>query len=249
MTVPQLNAIGRNIFSLDNGLRWWDSDTGCTMVMSTPSAEPDLWSEYVCGAKRSYRKHGVEVALDLAALKSGKDTQLFFAAVDEDGRVVGGLRAKGPLEAAEESHAVVEWAGRPGLDAVRKMLTDRLPFGVVEMKAAWVTDDPTISRLLTRTIARTPFPTMAALNAQFVVATAASHVLERWRTSGGVVAKIPATPYPDDRYRTKMMWWDRSTFTNHADPVQVSKVFAEMSRLGDEFNRAGAAGLGVGSGM
>ena len=58
---------------------------------------------------------------------------------------------------------------------------------------------------------------MTLLDVQFAMATAAAYVLDRWRSSGGVVAsKIPATPYPDERYRTKMMWWDRSSFANHA---------------------------------
>jgi hypothetical protein len=58
-----------------------------------------------------------------------------------------------------------------------------------------------------------------------------------------LAAKIPATPYPDERYQTKMMWWDRRTFANHADPKQVSTFFAElqtMARL-DEVGEAAAA--------
>ena len=49
------------------------------------------------GAERSYRKHGVECALDIDALRSGADTIMFFAMIDDAGRMVGGLRAKGPL--------------------------------------------------------------------------------------------------------------------------------------------------------
>ena len=153
---------------------------------------------------------------------------------------MGGVRAKGPLDSPEESHAVVEWEDRPGLRTVRKMLTDRLPFGVVEMKTAWMSDDPGRSRGISNTLARSPFTTMALLDAQFVVATAGSHVLNRWRTSGGAVAKIPATPYPDDRYRTKMMWWDRSTFANNADAEQVSKIFNELAIVARRLDHVGA---------
>jgi hypothetical protein len=127
------------------------------------------------------------------------------------------------------------------------MLTDRLPFGVVEMKTAWMTDDANRSRSLGGTLARTPFSAMALLDAQFVVATAGSHVLNRWRTSGGVVAtKVPATPYPDDRYRTKMMWWDRSTFANNADAEQVSKIFSELAVVARQCDLTGARALGSG---
>lgn len=248
MTVPQLSAKRQTArFPLDEGISWFDSDTNCTIVVSTPAADPALWADFMDGAVRSYHKHGVERALDMDSLLDEANTQLFHAAVNEGGAVVGGLRARGPLESAEESHAVVEWADRPGLRTVRKMLTDRLPFGVIEMKTAWVSDDPNLRRSLANTLARTPFPTMALLNAQFVVATAGSHILDRWRTSGGVVAsKIPATPYPDDRYRTKMMWWDRSTFATHAEPEQVSKIFNEMAILARQLDHVGEEALGSG---
>jgi hypothetical protein len=248
MTLPALSAkhlAAKN--PLDAPISWLDADTGCTLVVSTPSADATLWADYVDGALRSYHRHGIERALDVESLLDESTTQLFHVAINEDGQVVGGIRAKGPLESADESHAIVEWEGRPGLDTVRKMLTDRLPFGVIEMKTAWMSDDAGRSRSLSNTLARTPFPTMALLDAQFVVATAGVHVLNRWRTSGGVVAaKIPATPYPDDRYRTKMMWWDRSTFTSHADPAQVSKIFSELAVLTRQLDYAGAPALGSG---
>jgi hypothetical protein len=232
MSVLQLEVTGQTVFSLDKSLRWWDPDTRCTLVVSHPRTEPDLWREYVRGAQRSYRKHRVERALDMDALRSGKDTSLFFTAVDAAGRVVGGLRTRGPYRSADESHAVVEWAGRRGLSAVRKMIADRLPFGVVEMKTAWVSDEPDRNRALTNTLARAPLHSLVLMDVQFAMATSASHVLDRWLSSGGVVAStIPATPYPDHRYRTQMMWWDKLTFAKHAQPKQVSRYFTEVTAL------------------
>ena len=248
MTVPLLSA-NRSAFTtpLDEGIRWFDSDTECTVVVSTPAADPALWVQFVEGAAHSYHKHGIERALDMDSLADGANTALFHAVVNDAGKIMAGIRAKGPLESPEESHAIVEWADRPGLSTVYKMISDRLPFGVVEMKTAWMTDDQTRSRAIGSTLARTPFPTMALLDAQFVVATAGSHVLNRWRSSGGVVAaKVPATPYPDDRYRTKMMWWDRGTFTNDAEPEQVSKIFNEMAILARQLDHVGARALGSG---
>ena len=174
----------------------------------------------------------MERALDADALRDGADTIIFAACVNDAGRVVAGLRGRGPYRSAEECHAILEWNGRPGQDAVRKMVTDRLPFGVVEMKTAWVADDPERSRALTSAISRTPLHAMPLLDIQFIVATAAEYVLKRWLSSGGQLAsKIPATPYPDHRYQTKLAWWDRSTFANHADPKQLSKFFAEQKQL------------------
>jgi hypothetical protein len=210
---------------------WWDSDAECTMVLSTPAADRRLWREYLRGAERSYRKHGVERVLDVAAIRHGDDTAMFWATVDSAGRVIGGVRAKGPLTSAEDSHAMVEWAGHHGLPAVRKMINDRVPFGVLEMKSAWTTDDRDRARRVSTMLARSGFHAMALMDVQFCMATSAPHILDRWRSSGGVVAPIAATTYPDDRYRTKMMWWDRRTFANHGEPEQVSKILRETEAM------------------
>ncbi len=215
--------------ALSDNISWWDAEADCTMVVSRPDVDRTLWEEYLRGAEQSYRRHGVERAIDVAAIADGKDTAMFWVTLDSSGRVIGGLRAKGPLMSADDSHATVEWSGQPGLPAVRKMIEDRIPFGVLEMKAAWIADDREIARRLSRALARSGFHAMALMGIQFCMATSAPYILDSWRTSGGVVAPIAATPYPDERYRTKMMWWDQRTFANHAEPHQVSKIFQEMT--------------------
>jgi hypothetical protein len=38
------------------------------------------------------------------------------------------------------------------------------------------------------------------------------------------------------------MWWDRSTFANHAEPMQLSKILREMrnlAALSDDFSDFG----------
>jgi hypothetical protein len=239
MSVSTLDASDAAPLCLDGGIEWWDPDTECTLVAAEPTTEPQLWVEYVRGAQESYRKHGVERALDLASLRNPSETSLFLAALDESGRMVAGVRAKGPYLAADESHAVVEWAGQPGLATVRKLIGDRIPFGVVEIKTAWVSDDPERNRSLTNALARFPLHSAMLLDAKFALATSGDHVLARWRTTGGLVAsQVPATPYPDERYQTKMMWWDRSTFSLHAEPRQNSRIAAEYRLLARRLDRA-----------
>ncbi|MGK2867814.1 MAG: hypothetical protein ACSLFA_14425 [Mycobacterium sp.] len=216
--------------------QWWDRDTDCTLVVSTPWAEPELWGDFIEGALRSYRKHGVERAIDPSTLADPAATSLFLAAIDDTGRVIGGVRAQGPYRDPEESHAMVEWADQPALPLVRKMIDDRIPFGVVEIKTAWTDDDHPSgrqrTRALTPVLARMPLHATLVLGAKFAMATAAAHVLDRWRSSGGVVAtRIPATPYPDERYETKMMWWDQAEFTRTADPQQIIATRAEARVL------------------
>jgi hypothetical protein len=212
-------------------MSWWDSDAECTVAIAKPSDDDDLWQQYLAGADRSYRSHGIGVAIDVDAIRRSRDTTLFWTMLDAAGTVIGGIRAIGPLTSPDETHAVIEWAEQPSLPMVRKMLADRLPFGVVEMKTAWVTDNPDRSRRMTASLARAGCHVLAALGVQFCMATCAHHVLARWRSSGGVVAPIPPTPYPDDRYRTKMMWWDRQTVASRAAPSQTAKIVAEMANI------------------
>lgn len=248
MTSPQLRVDSSPAASLQRTPSYWDPETECTIAYAQPAAEPELWRGFVEGATRSYSRHGVAKALDMDALHSGADTVMFVACVNDAGRVVGGLRMKGPYRSAEESHALLEWEGQRGYDAVRKMITDRLPFGVAEIKTAWVSDDPDRSRQLTTTISRTALHAMGLLDVQFMFATAASYVLKKWLSSGGVLAtKIPPTPYPDERYDTRLAWWDRSTFSKHAEPKQLSTYFAEQQRMMPRADLA--AGLRPASGM
>jgi hypothetical protein len=130
-------------------MSWWDSDAECTVAIARPS-DDDLWQRYLAGAERSYRSHGIGAALDVDAIRRSRDTTLFWTMLDATGTVVGGIRAIGPLTSPDETHAVTEWAGQPSHPTVRKMIADRLPFGVVEMKSAWVTADPDRSRSMPR---------------------------------------------------------------------------------------------------
>jgi hypothetical protein len=212
-------------------MSWWDSDAECTVRIARPVDDDALWREYLAGAERSYRRQGVSAAIDVAAIRRSGDTTLFWTLIDARGKVLGGVRAIGPLTSPDDSHAVAEWAGRPGLPQVRKMIADRLPFGVAEMKSAWVTDDRDRSRALAASLARTGCHVIAVLGVQFCMATGAQHVLRRWQSSGGVVAPIRPTPYPDERFRTKVIWWDRLTVAGVAAPNQSAKIVAEMADI------------------
>ncbi|GAA4820307.1 hypothetical protein [Tomitella cavernea] len=150
-----------------------DEEGGCTVVAAAPSAEPGLWHAYLSGARESYRRFGVERALGLDGMRDGRTTAVFFVAVDPSGTVVGGVRAVGPFRRAEDSHALVEWAGQSGLDEVRAMISARLPGGVAEMKGAWAGRGA--GRVAT-TLARVAVHTMDLLGVRFVMATSAAYV-------------------------------------------------------------------------
>ena len=179
----------------------------------------------MAGAFRSYRKHGVECALDIDPMRSGSDTAMFFAVLDEAGRILAGLRAKGPLRSAEDSHALVEWAGQPSQRAVRNMINDRVPFGVLEMKSGWVADDADRAIGPDNPAGPQRFPHDGLIDVQFCMATAAAYVLNRWRSSGGVVAgnsrdALPrrALPDQDDLVGSARFRQSRRTGSGRQDP-------------------------------
>ncbi|MDT5181662.1 MAG: hypothetical protein QOJ95_5860 [Mycobacterium sp.] len=212
-------------------ISWWDPASECTVTIADPKTAPGLFADYHRGAVASYSRFGVADAIDGDVARCADDTALFWTMTDDDGRVIGGIRTKGRLSTPDDSHAVVEWAGRPGEHAVRTMIADRIPSGVIEMKAAWSSGNGTRHPKRANLLARSGFHLMALLGVDFFMATSAAHTLEQWRSGGGVVAPIPATPYPDERYQTKMMWWDRRTFTVHGEPAQVASIIVEMAQV------------------
>lgn len=209
-----------------------DSASETRLVMSTPAMDPALWLEYLGGAERTYARHGVEIALDVDSVADGLDTAVFYAAVDADGRVVAGVRGQGPYLGSAQSHALVEWEGNAARADVAAMIDSRIADGVVEMKSAWV--DPAAERpaALSALLSRTALPTMMFTGARYVLATAADHVLRRWESGGGRVAEnIAPAAYPDERYRTRMMWWDRFTIADDVAPEVWSEIMREAMIL------------------
>jgi hypothetical protein len=214
---------------------YWDPKSGCRFVAATPAARPDLWVAYLAGAVTNYRRHGVEKVVEYDHIRDGESTSLFFAALDGSNRVVAGMRAQGPYVTAEQSHAMIEWTGHEGQRDVRKLISDRIPFGAVEMKTGWVSDSAPRRRELTNALARLFVHSMTILYAQFAFGTVATHAVARWKTTGGIVADgLTPVPYPDDRYLTTMMWWDRASFADHADPAQLPRILAESAQLTDD---------------
>ena len=70
------------------------------------------------------------------------------------------------------------------------MINDRVPFGILEMKSAWVTDDRERNRSLTKALARSGFHAMALMDIQFCMATAGP---TSWTAGGLRVAWSPTT--------------------------------------------------------
>jgi hypothetical protein len=208
------------------------ADGGHSFLFAEPSLQPALWVSYLDGARRSYRQHGVESAVEYDDVKDGRSTALFAVALDDRGQVVGGLRVQRPLTSPEQAHAASEWAGRPGTAEMFSQIALRLPFGVVEVKAVWVDDSTDHRAALIAALARAFVHAMDLMQVRYALCTAAHHAAKRWQTSGGVVAtEVDPVPYPDARYRTRLMWWDREQLGELITAEQRAALAAESDQL------------------
>jgi hypothetical protein len=210
----------------------FDPVSGRLLVLARPTAQPDLWAAYLGGARQSYRLHGVESAVDYDRIRDGLSTSLFVAAVAHDGRVVGGLRVQGPYTHVEQTYALQEWAGRAGTTELRRQVGRRLRAGVIEVKAVWVDRDANRHDALTAVLARMFVHLLTLMDVRYALCTAAEHAVPRWQSSGGVVStQVPAVAYPDERYRTLLMWWDRHNAFQRMAGRQAGAVVRESAQL------------------
>ncbi|WP_157647243.1 hypothetical protein [Actinomycetospora chiangmaiensis] len=184
-------------------LRYGIRGTEHTMTVSTPVARPDLWESYVAGALEVYSSHGVAPALEL----DPDLTSLMFVAHDRHGRVRGGMRSQGPLDHPAEAQALAVWENDATL---RRWLRARLADGLVESKGLWVAPGFEGRRDVVNAFGRAPVYASTILGARHGIGSAARHSERLWTSSGAIVEDgIPAVPYPDDRYLTRLVSWDR----------------------------------------
>jgi hypothetical protein len=211
---------------------YFDPTSGHNFIFAEPAKQPAIWAAYLDGARRSYRQHGVESAIEYDEVRDGRSTALFAVAMDDAGQVVGGLRVQGRLTGPEQAHAMREWAGRPGTAEMRAQIAQRLPFGVIEVKAVWVDHHTDNRAALIAALARAFVHAMDLLHVRHALCTAAEHAVSRWQTSGGVVAtEVTAVAYPDERYRTNLMWWDRHQLAELITPDQNAALVRESHLL------------------
>lgn len=211
---------------------YFDPISGRHFVVARPEAQPELWAAYIEGALDSYRQHDVQTAIEFGRVRDGRCTSMFFAAVECDGRVIGGMRVQGPYTDADQAHALAEWAGRDGSAQIRREVQSRLAEGVIEIKAVWVDHDAPHRHELSSALSRVFVHAMDLMRVRHAMCTAASHAMLRWQTSGGVVSRaVPPVPYPDDRYQTHLMWWDRLEVGGLVDSEQLISIIAESEQL------------------
>lgn len=207
-------------------------DSGVRFEAHSPDAAPDLWRGYLDGAEQRYRSYGLEWVLDRPSIEDGHSTSLFFVAIDTNGDVVAGLRASGPLKVAREARLVDEFADSASLPVLTQRLDDWIAEGVVELKTGWVQAHAPHRAMLGSALARCCVYTMDLMGVRYACGAAAEHSRERWQSTGAhILAGLDPVPFPDDRYRTVVLWWDESDLDQRMAPTQLIHLERERRQL------------------
>jgi molybdopterin/thiamine biosynthesis adenylyltransferase len=209
-----------------------DHRSGLRIEVHDPLARPDRWLAYLDGANARYLAHDVTGALGRPSPYGRAPATLVYVAVDADDRVVGGLRCHGPLRHPADAYALGELDGHPRLDDVRALLAQRAADGVVEVKGVWI-DAGLGDSGLADVLARCYVHAMEWFGASWAMCSAAVERTGRWSSTGGRAQEgLAPIAYPDDRYRTVLMWWDAAESERRSTPAQWSLLVAERAALG-----------------
>lgn len=206
--------------------------SGVRFEAHTPAACPDLWRAYLDGAEQRYRTYGLEWVLDRPSIEDGRSTSLFFVGIDQNDDVVAGLRGSGPLRAVGEARLLEEFDGSPRLAKLVHHLENWIAGGVVELKTGWVKSRAVDRSLLGGALARCCVYTMDLLGVRYACGAAAAHSRDRWQSSGAhILDDVEAVPFPDDRYRTVVLWWDEADLDHRLAPNQFVHLQQERQQL------------------
>ncbi|GAB23400.1 hypothetical protein GOPIP_044_00920 [Gordonia polyisoprenivorans NBRC 16320 = JCM 10675] len=166
---------------------------------------PSEWELFCRLAHQAYAAQGCEEALSwLDDLTVSSLDDLHFCTLSRSGKPLGGFSVRAlPVEDLLAPHC---W---PDSTQVRVALRGIVGSALVaEASTAWSLD-LVVSPLL----AAEAVTALTLTGCRWMVATSAQHSIDLWLSSGASRVKaVPAVQYPDSRYRTELLLWDRDQF-------------------------------------
>jgi molybdopterin/thiamine biosynthesis adenylyltransferase/nitroreductase len=223
------------------GSSFVDQDSGVRFEGHHPLERPDLWKMYLNEAEGKYRSHGFEGTLRRQELDDGEGVPLFFLGFSPDGEPVAGVRFHGPLEGSHQAFLMEEMAASPEIDDIRAMIDKEIRLGALEVKGAWSKGAAVTGVRLITAITRSATHAMNWLGAEFAIAAVSDTLVAVGTPAGGRVVGTTSVPFPDDRYRTICVSWDRSRSYELCSPPNQQALRREAEELG-----RGPARLGIG---
>jgi hypothetical protein len=208
-----------------------DAASGVRFEGHHPFERPDLWTVYLDEAEGRYRNFGFEDALRRRELEDGSLVGLFYLGFDREGRAVAGVRCHGPLTSIQDAALMDELASSPDLPEIARTIEGQLSLGIIEIKGAWSKGASVLGHNLLAPIARATVHSMNWLGAEFAVAAISETLLPVCSSAGARQIGSFAVPYPDDRYKTIVIGWRRSSSQERGTPDQVRAIRVEAEEL------------------
>jgi hypothetical protein len=214
------------------GASFIDPTSGLWFIADSPASNPEAWTAYLDGAEEAYRSYGVECVLDRPGLEDGGSVSLFWRAVTLEGELVAGVRCHGPIDDGAEVYAFKELAGHPRLDEFRWTVWARRQLGAIEAKGGWVSIHRTETRGISAALARCTVHSLDWFGARYAFGTSSTHSMKVWGSVGcRAMEGYEPLPYPDARYATVPVWWDRHRTATRANGKQSRLIATEAEQL------------------
>ena len=214
------------------GASFIDPVSGLWFVADSPASNPEAWKAYLDGAEEAYTSFGVECVLDRPGLEDGGTVSLFWRALTLDGNIVAGVRCHGPINDDSEIYAFKELAGHPRLDEFRWTVWARRQLGAIEAKGGWVSIHRTPTTGISAALARCTIHSLDWFGVRYAFGTSSTHSMRVWGSVGcRPMEGYEPVPYPDARYATVPIWWDRHRTASRATGKQARLIAAEAEQL------------------
>jgi molybdopterin/thiamine biosynthesis adenylyltransferase len=222
------NSIGRRY---RYGSSFVDQDSGVRFEGHHPLERPDLWKIYLNEAEGKYRSHGFEGTLRRQELEDGHDVPLFFLGFNTEGEPVAGVRFHGPLEGSHQAFLMEEMADSPEIEDIQALIEREIRLGTIEVKGAWSKGAAVTGVRLIAAITRSATHAMNWLGTEFAIAAVSDTLEEVGTPAGGRKFGTASVPYPDERYRTICVSWERSRSYELCTPPHQQALRRENEEL------------------
>ncbi len=186
---------------------------------------------YLNEAEGKYRSHGFEGTLRRQELEDGHDVPLFFLGFNAEGEPVAGVRFHGPLEGSHQAFLMEEMADSPEIEDIQALIEREIRLGAIEVKGAWSKGAAVTGVRLIAAITRSATHAMNWLGAEFAIAAVSDTLEEVGTPAGGRKFGTASVPYPDERYRTICVSWERSRSYELCTPPHQQALRREAEEL------------------
>jgi molybdopterin/thiamine biosynthesis adenylyltransferase/nitroreductase len=208
-----------------------DQESGVRFEGHHPLERPDLWKVYLNEAEGIFRSRGFEGTLRRLELEEGNDVSLFLLGFDAEGNAVAGVRFHGPLEGAHQAAIVEEMATSPEIGIIHDLIEQEIRLGAVEVKGAWSKGATVVGSRLLTAISRSVTHGLNWLGAEFAIAAVSDTLMPVGTATGGVQVGTQWVPFPDERYRTIAISWQRGRTYELATPENQRAYRREAEQL------------------